>query len=121
MIVRLVVSHLDDPDTNGLVLVNTTSQDTVAVSSTVTVCGWWWNGSPVTPHWAALNVSAGRSTVPVQSPPACSVNESEPLIGAPCADVIVAWSFGSQTWCVAVAVVSITVKHSLAPLSLDGL
>ena len=36
MIVRLVVSHLVDPDTNGLVLANTTSQDTVAVASTVT-------------------------------------------------------------------------------------
>ena len=118
MIVRLVVSHLDDPDTNGLVLVNTTSHETLAVASTVTV---WLVVDRFTGDAALVNVnvSAGRSTVPVQSPPACSVNESVPLIGAPFADVIVAWSFGSQTWCVAVAVVSVTVKHSLAPLSLD--
>ena len=120
MIVRLVVSHLVDPDTNGLLLVNTTSHETTAVSSTVTA---WLVVSRFTGD-AALSsgtVWAGRSTIPVQSPPACSVNESVPLIGAPCADVIVAWSFGSQTWCVAVAVVSVTVKHSFAPLSLDGL
>ena len=71
MIVRLVVSHLDDPDTNGSVLVNTTSQDTVAVCSTVTV---WLVVDRFTGDAApsSVNVSAGRSTVPVQSPPAWS-------------------------------------------------
>ena len=80
VIVRLVVSHLDDPDTNGLVLVNTTSHETLAVASTVTV---WLVVDRFTGDAAlfSVNVSAGRSTVPVQSLPACSVNESVPLIG----------------------------------------
>jgi hypothetical protein len=36
-------------------------------------------------------------------------------------DVIVAESFGSQTWCDAADVVSLTVKHSVLALSLDAL
>jgi hypothetical protein len=72
VIVRLLVSHLVEPDTNGLVLEKTTSHETSAVASTVTVelvvdllAG---DVAPV-----SVNVSAGRSTVPVQARPACSV------------------------------------------------
>jgi hypothetical protein len=96
VIVRLVVSHLVDPDTFGSVLVNTTSHETSFVASTVTV-------ELVVDRLAGeaallrVNVSAGLSTVPVQVSPSWSVNESVPFSGAPCADVIVALSFGSQT------------------------
>jgi hypothetical protein len=120
VIVRLVDSHLVDPDTNGFVLENTTSHETSFVASTVTellvvdlVTG---DVAPL-----SVNVSAALSTVPVQVRPSCSVNDSVPLIGAPCAEVIVAESFGSHVCCDVADVVSLTVKHSVLALSLDAL
>ena len=119
MIVRLVVSHLVDPDTRGSELANTTSHETSAVASTVTLL---LVVDLVAGDTALVNVklSAARNTVPVQVRPACSVNDRVPLSGAPWADVIVAESFGSQTWCDVADVVSLTKKHSFKPLSLDG-
>lgn len=95
MIVRVVVSHLVDPDTFGFVLANTTSQETLddAVTSTVVLVVDLVTGDVAL---VKVNVSAGRSTVPVQSVPAWSVNDRLPLNGAPCVEVTVAESFGRQ-------------------------
>jgi hypothetical protein len=84
-----------DPETFGSVLVKTTSHETSAVAETVTVVLL----VDLVRGEAALlnvNVSAGLSTCPVHVNPEWSVNDSEPLSGAPCADVTCAESFGSH-------------------------
>ena len=68
------------------------------------------------------NVSAALSTVPVQLALSYSVNDSVPLIGVPLLPAVtVPESFGNQSWADVLVDVSVTVKHSFAPLSLDGL
>ena len=90
-----MLSHLVDPDTFGSVLEKTTSQETPAVASTVTVVlvVVWLTGEAAP---LSVNVSAARRTAPVQVRPAWRVNESVPFSGAPCAEVIVAVSLGSH-------------------------
>ena len=120
VITRLVFSHAVEDDTFESELVKSTFHETESEASTVTVV---LVVDLDTGDDALLRVNdcAGRSTVPVQSLLSKRVNDRVPFMGAPCADVRVAESLGSQVWCVLIPVVSFTTKHSLAPLSLEGL
>src|SRR5438552_3527184 len=66
VIVRLVVSHLVELERLGSLLVKTTFQETVSVTLTLTLAFdvFLVAGEAA---FVSVNVSAGRSTVPVQS------------------------------------------------------
>jgi len=121
VIVSAVFSQWLLPATSELVLVNSTSQETVEVVDTLTVelvvARVTGDVAPV-----SVNVSAALSTEPLVTPqlsPEYKVNDSEPLRAVPPADEMVAESFGSQ-FCADVAdVVSLTVKHSETRASLE--
>jgi hypothetical protein len=121
VIVRLVVSHVVEFERFGSLLVKTTLHETVSVAVTLTlVFDVFRVAGDVA--FVSVNVSAGRSTVPVQSLLLYSVNDRLPLRGEPPPDVTVAESFGSQFCADATDEVSVTTKHSLSPtpLSVDG-
>jgi hypothetical protein len=108
VIVRLVVSHpLDEPWTLGSVLLKATFQETVFDALTLTVV---LVVLAVAGEAAPERVIVGSvyNTVPVQSPLSYNVNTKVPFNAEPPADVIVAESFGSQSWAVVIDVVSMT-------------
>jgi len=119
VIVRLVVSHpLVEPWTLGSELVKATFQETVVDALTLTVVLLVL----LVPGDAAperVIVGSVYNTAPVQLPLSYSVNTRVPFRAEPPADVIVAESFGSQSWAVVIDVVSITEKHSLSPVPLS--
>jgi hypothetical protein len=112
--VSVVVSHLVELVTRGSLDVNTTSHETVLLVVTETVefvvaldCGEDASG-PI------AKVSGERKTAPVQSPPACNVNDNDPFNGA--AALTVAESFGSHVWAdVVFEGICATMKHSSEP------
>jgi hypothetical protein len=114
VIVSTVLSHLLELVTRGSLDVNTTSHETVLLVVTETVafvvvldCGEVASG-PI------AKVSAERRTAPVQSPPACKVNDNDPFKGA--AALTVAESFGSHVWADDVLEgICATMKHSSVP------
>ena len=108
MIVRLVVSHpLVEPWTLGSELVKTTCQETVfdALTLTVVLVVLLVAGEAAPER---VIVGSVYKTVPVQLLLSYSVNTKVPFRAEPPADVIVAESFGSQSWAVVIDVVSIT-------------
>ena len=118
MIVSAVDSQCDDDATPALVLVNSTSHETVAVADTlvavlvvVLVAG--------EAALVSVNVSAALRMEPVQVPPEKSVNDSEPFSSVPAGPAVtVPESFGSQSCADVVADwMTRTVKHSVAPSS----
>ena len=112
-----VLSQREELETKESLGVNTTSHETVLLVVTETV---ELEVDRVTGEAAPLKVkvSAARRIVPVQLPPSCSVNDSDPLKGA--AEVTVAESFGSHVCAEDVDDVVDTVKHSLSRLSLEA-
>jgi len=119
--VSAVVSQWLLPATSELLLVNSTSQETVLLVDTLTV---EFVVARVAGDAAFVSVkdSAVLSTDPLVAPqlsPEYSVNDSEPLSAVPPADVMVAESFGSQFCVDAADEVSLTVKHSDTRESLE--
>jgi hypothetical protein len=115
VIVRAVTSQCELPLTLGLLLVNWTSHETVAVDVTRTVVFVVLRVAGEA-AFVSVNVSADRRTVPLHVPPAKRVNERVPLSADPPVDVTVAESFGSQFCADVVVDVSDTLKHSLLPV-----
>src|SRR6266849_4223283 len=107
-----------EPWTFGSVLVKATFQETVVDALTLTVV---FVVLVVAGEAAPESVIVGSvyNTVPPQLPPPYNVNTTVPFSAEPPADVIVAESFGSQSWAVVIDVVSITRKHSLSPVPLS--
>ena len=125
MIVRVVVSHRVELETRGSLDVKTTSQDTVLVPLAVTlVVVFVVFRTTGDDAFENVKLCEKPRSAPVQSLPACSVKARLPLRGVtsnvePEPEWMVAVSFGSQSCADVVDDVVLTVKHSVALLSLE--
>lgn len=122
--VRLVTSQWFEPDTLVSVLVKFTSQETLVLVLTVKVELVVVSvlSAAVVAFVSVFVYSWPLTAEPEVAPqlsPVYSWTDNVPLNGAPLVAVTDAVSLGSQVWVEALAVVSVTVKHSPDEASLD--
>jgi hypothetical protein len=108
-----------EPATLGSELVNVTNQDTAVLVLTRNVLLAVVTVPVFEVPFSAVEYACPLTGEPLQSPLVKSWADSVPFNGAPLADETVPVSLGSQFWLEALAVESVTVKHSPVLASLD--